>query len=71
MSKILDVCCGSKMFWFDKNNKNVVFMDIRELDDILIDFSEETGIGSKGYDELSKGFYDAYDVWEVADQEED
>lgn len=37
MSKILDVCCGSKMFWFDKNNKNVVFMDIRELDDILCD----------------------------------
>ncbi|MFR1685779.1 MAG: hypothetical protein ACLSVX_01200 [Massilimicrobiota timonensis] len=36
------------------------------IDDILIDFSEETGIGSKGYDELSKGFYDAYDVWEVA-----
>ena len=19
---ILDVCCGSKMFWFDKNNEN-------------------------------------------------
>ena len=37
MSKILDVCCGSKMFWFDKNNKNVTFMDIRELDDILCD----------------------------------
>ena len=36
------------------------------IDDILIDFSEETGIGSNGYDELSKGFYDAYDVWEVA-----
>ena len=40
------------------------------IDDILIDFSEETGIGSKGYDELSKGFYDAYDVWEVADVRE-
>lgn len=33
------------------------------IDDILIDFSEETGIGSKGYDELSKGFSDA---WEFA-----
>ena len=40
------------------------------IDDILIDFSEETGIGSNGYDELSKGFYDAYDVWEVADVRE-
>ena len=21
--KILDVCCGSRMFWFDKNNKKL------------------------------------------------
>lgn len=27
--KILDVCCGSKMFWFDKNNPDVIFGDIR------------------------------------------
>jgi len=27
---ILDVCCGSRMFWFDKENSNVEFMDIRE-----------------------------------------
>ena len=25
------------MFWFDKNNPNVVFADIRELDDVLCD----------------------------------
>lgn len=29
---ILDVCCGSKMFWFDKENPNVEFCDIREVD---------------------------------------
>lgn len=29
--KILDACCGSKMFWFDKNNPNVEFCDIRKL----------------------------------------
>ena len=34
---ILDACCGSRMFWFDKNNENVVFMDNRELDDTLCD----------------------------------
>ncbi|MDO6353549.1 SAM-dependent methyltransferase [Caloramator sp. CAR-1] len=34
---ILDVCCGSKMFWFDKNNPNVVFMDIRETEEVLCD----------------------------------
>lgn len=30
MKKILDACCGSRMFWFDKNNENVVFMDDRQ-----------------------------------------
>lgn len=34
---ILDACCGSRMFWFDKNNKNTVFMDNRELEDVLCD----------------------------------
>lgn len=29
MKKILDACCGSKMFWFDKNNPDVLFMDHR------------------------------------------
>ncbi len=27
--KILDPCCGSKMFWFDKNHPDVLFADIR------------------------------------------
>ncbi len=27
--KILDACCGSRMFWFDKENSNVTYMDIR------------------------------------------
>ena len=35
--KILDVCCGSRMFWFDKENKKTVFMDKRELEDTLCD----------------------------------
>ena len=29
--RILDACCGSKMFWFDKNNPDVVYTDIREV----------------------------------------
>lgn len=24
--KILDVCCGSRMFWFDKSNSYTVYM---------------------------------------------
>lgn len=37
MKKILDVCCGSKMCWFDKTNPNVLFNDIRDEDYILCD----------------------------------
>ena len=33
MSKpIIDVCCGSKMFWFDKNNPDVEFCDNRTIE---------------------------------------
>ena len=34
---ILDACCGSRMFWFDRQNKNTIFMDNRELEDTLCD----------------------------------
>jgi hypothetical protein len=37
MKTILDACCGSRMFWFDKQNKNTVFMDYREIEDTLCD----------------------------------
>ena len=35
--KILDPCCGSKMFWFDRNNPDVIFADNRKLDTTLCD----------------------------------
>ena len=35
--KILDVCCGSRMFWFDKNNPDVAFSDIRNEEHTLCD----------------------------------
>lgn len=37
MKKILDACCGSKMFWFDKDNPLVTFCDNREENHILCD----------------------------------
>lgn len=37
MKTILDACCGSRMFWFDKENPNVDFCDIRTLDTTLCD----------------------------------
>ena len=29
---IIDICCGGKMFWYDKDNKNTIFCDIRECE---------------------------------------
>lgn len=37
MKLILDACCGSKMFWFNKENENVLFMDNRETEETLCD----------------------------------
>lgn len=30
MKTVLDACCGSRMFWFNKQHKDVLFMDQRE-----------------------------------------
>lgn len=35
--KILDACCGSRMFWFDKKNPDTVFMDCRSEEITLCD----------------------------------
>lgn len=29
MKRVLDACCGSRMFWFNKQNEEVLFMDKR------------------------------------------
>lgn len=34
---VLDACSGSRMFWFDKQNPNVLFGDIREEAHVLCD----------------------------------
>lgn len=35
--KILDACCGSKMFWFNREHEETVYMDNRTLDTTLCD----------------------------------
>ncbi len=35
--QVLDPCCGGKMFWFDKENPNVLFGDCREERYVLCD----------------------------------
>lgn len=37
MKPILDACCGSRMFWFDKKNPNAVFCDNRQVLETLGD----------------------------------
>lgn len=37
MKKILDACCGSRMFWFDKHNPHAIYADNRELETTLCD----------------------------------
>lgn len=34
---ILDACCGSRMFWFDRQHPDAIYMDNRTLDDTLCD----------------------------------
>jgi hypothetical protein len=38
---ILDACCGSKMFWFDKSDKRAVFSDNRIEQHVLKDRSRK------------------------------
>lgn len=37
MKRVLDACCGSRMFYFDKQNPDVVFADNREVETTLCD----------------------------------
>ncbi|MEQ5178943.1 class I SAM-dependent methyltransferase [Proteus genomosp. 6] len=37
MSPILDMCCGSRMFWFDKEDNRAIYSDIRAEKHILCD----------------------------------
>ena len=34
--RILDACCGSRLFWFDKENKDTTYMDIRQYHEELL-----------------------------------
>jgi SAM-dependent methyltransferase len=37
MKRILDATAGSRMIWFDKKNEDTLYMDNRQLTDILCD----------------------------------
>lgn len=37
MKKILDACCGSRMFYFDREDPDVIYADNREIETTLCD----------------------------------
>ncbi len=39
--KILDVCCGGRMFWFDKEHPETVFADIREMKPTVVGYGKD------------------------------
>jgi len=41
--KVLDVCCGGRMFWFDKSDNRAIFVDRRKETHMLKDASVKTG----------------------------
>ena len=42
---ILDACCGSRMFWFDKKRADVLYMDIRN--GTHVEYTHENGTVSE------------------------
>ena len=41
--KVLDACCGSRMFWFDRTDDRALFMDKRAESHVLRDKSSRGG----------------------------
>ena len=41
--KVLDACCGSRMFWFDRQDARAVFVDKRRERHTLPDVSSKGG----------------------------
>jgi SAM-dependent methyltransferase len=40
---VIDVCCGSRMFWFDRKDKRAIFVDKRRETHVLTDSSTKGG----------------------------
>lgn len=42
-ASVLDVCCGSRMFWFDRKNPQAIFVDKRREKHLAADCSVKNG----------------------------
>jgi len=47
MERVLDPCCGSRMMWFDKENPDVLFGDIRRESIVVTDRSHGKEDGTR------------------------
>ena len=45
-NRVLDVCCGSKMFWFNKKDPRALFLDKRSEKHELSDSGTQSGVRS-------------------------
>lgn len=45
--KVLDACCGSRMFWFDNQDERTLYIDIREKCQRIVDIGTHGTIGRK------------------------
>lgn len=43
LTPVIDVCCGSRMFWFDRNDQRAIFMDNRRESHVLKDKTSKHG----------------------------
>ena len=43
MKPVLDACCGSRMFWFDRQDSRMVYQDKRQESHVLKDSSSTGG----------------------------
>jgi hypothetical protein len=50
--KILDVCCGGRMFWFDKNDANTLFVDNRRVDPEIVGNGKDARVFSCNPDKV-------------------
>lgn len=59
MKSVLDVCCGSRMFWFDKDDERAVFNDVRSESHTLCDGRELVVSPDTRFDFKNLGFDDS------------
>ncbi len=45
--RVLDPCCGTRSWWFDEKNPDVVFGDIRRVDTVVTDRSHGRADGKR------------------------